>query len=101
MFRHWRIVLAIITALSLSGAMAANAAAQSEKSPGVLSSTPEAEKTERGKNLAAATEAAKQRLLAMDTNKSGKVSKEERMKCMGQSSTDWTRTIEGNWTSKS
>jgi hypothetical protein len=52
-------------------AIAANGAGQSEKSTGVLSSTPEAEKTERGKNLAAATEAAKQLLLAMDTNKSG------------------------------
>jgi hypothetical protein len=81
-FRHWRNVLAIITAVSLSGAMAANGAAQSEKPTGVLSSTPEAEKTERGKNLAAATEAAQQLFLAMDTNKSGKVSKEEQMKFM-------------------
>ena len=82
MFRHGRNVLAIITAVSLGGAIAASAAGQSEKSTGVLSATPEAEKTETDKNLAAATEAAKQLLLAMDTNKSGKVSKEEWMKFM-------------------
>ena len=39
-------------------------------------------KTETDKNLAAATEAATQLSLAMDTNKSGKVSKEEWMKFM-------------------
>jgi hypothetical protein len=44
MFRHWRNVLAMITAVSLGGAIAANAAGQSKKSTGVLSSTPEAEK---------------------------------------------------------
>jgi len=82
MFSHWRSVLAMIAAVSLSGAIAANGAGQSEKSTGVVSSTPESEKTETDKNLAAATEAAKQLLLAMDTNKSGKVSKEEWMKFM-------------------
>jgi hypothetical protein len=82
MFRHGRNVLAIITAVSLRGAIAASATGQSEKSTSVLSATPEAEKTDIDKNLAAATEAAKQLLLAMDTNKSGKVSKEEWMKFM-------------------
>jgi hypothetical protein len=82
MFRHWRIVLATITAVSLSGAMAANAAAQSEKSTGVVSPTPEAENSEKERKLAAATDVAKQLLLEMDTNKSGKVSKQEWMKFM-------------------
>ena len=82
MFSHWRNVLAMIAAVSLSGAIAASGAGQSEKSTGVVSSTPASEKTETDKNLAAATEAAKQLLLAMDTNKSGKVSKEEWMKFM-------------------
>jgi Ca2+-binding EF-hand superfamily protein len=72
----------MITAVSLSGAIAANGAGQSEKSTGVVSSTLESDKTETDKNLAAATEAAKQLLLAMDTNKSGRVSKEEWMKFM-------------------
>ena len=43
---------------------------------------PPAAETEKAQKLAVATEAAKQRLLAMDTNKSDKVSKEERMKFM-------------------
>jgi hypothetical protein len=82
-FRHWRTVLAIIAAVFLTEAVAGNvAAAQSEKSTGVVSPTSEAEKAEREKGLAAATEAAKQLLLAMDTNKSGKVSKEEWMEFM-------------------
>jgi sulfatase maturation enzyme AslB (radical SAM superfamily) len=55
---------------------------QNEKSTGVVSPTPAAEKTERERKLAAATEAAKQFLLVMDTGKSGKVSKEEWMKFM-------------------
>jgi len=45
-----------------------------------MTPTPAAEKTEEAAKLAAATEAAKQLLLAMDTNKSGKISKEEWMK---------------------
>jgi Ca2+-binding EF-hand superfamily protein len=55
---------------------------KARKQRAIVSPTPEAEKTEREKNLAAATEAAKQLLLAMDTNKSGKVSKEEWMNFM-------------------
>jgi|ERR1700728_3555851 EF hand len=83
MFRHWRTVLAIIAAVFLTEAVAWNVvAAQSEKSTGVVSPTSEAEKAEREKRLAAATEAAKQLLLVMDTNQSGKVSKEEWMKFM-------------------
>jgi hypothetical protein len=80
MFRHWRTVLAIIVAVFLTEAVAGNVvAAQSEKSTGVVSPTSEAE---REKRLAAATEAAKQLLLVMDTNKSGKVSKEEWIRFM-------------------
>jgi hypothetical protein len=83
MFRHWRCVPAIIAVVFLTGAIAIRtAAAQSEKSTGVVSPTPQAEKAEREKRLAAATEAAKQLLLAMDTNKSGKISKEEWVKFM-------------------
>jgi hypothetical protein len=63
LFRHWRTVLAIIGAVFITGAVAVNAAAgQSEKSTGVVSPTPEAEKAER--------------------EKSGKISKEEWMKFM-------------------
>jgi len=83
MVRHWRTVRAIIAAFFLAGTMALHAAAdQSEKSTGVVSPTPEAERTEREKKLALATDAAKQLLLAMDTNKSGKISKEEWIKFM-------------------
>jgi hypothetical protein len=82
MFRPWRIVLAIITAVSLSGSMVGKAAAQSEKSTGAVSPAPDAENSEREKKLAAATDAAKQLLLAMDTDQSGKVSKQEWMKFM-------------------
>jgi uncharacterized membrane protein YdfJ with MMPL/SSD domain len=82
MFRLWPIVLAIIAAVFLAGAMVVNAAeTQSEKST-VVTPTPAAEKIEKERELAAATEAAKRLLLAMDTDKSGKVSKEEWMKFM-------------------
>jgi len=57
------------------------ARAQGGKST-VVTPTPAAEETEKERKLAAATEAAKELLLAMDTNKSGKVSKEEWMKFM-------------------
>jgi hypothetical protein len=81
MFTRWRCVPAIIAAVFLAGVTAVStAAAQSEKTTGVVSPTPQAEKAEREKRLAAATEAAKQLLLAMDTNKSGKISKEEWVK---------------------
>ncbi|MGA8441138.1 MAG: hypothetical protein WB762_19390 [Candidatus Sulfotelmatobacter sp.] len=62
--------------------MAKNATAQSEKSTGAISPTPDAEKSERERKLVAATDAAKQLLLAMDTDKSGKVSKQEWMRFM-------------------
>lgn len=82
MFRLWPMVLAIIAAVFLTGAMVVNAAeTQGEKST-VVTPTPAAEKIEKERKLAAATEAAKQLLLAMDTDKSGKVSKEEWMKFM-------------------
>jgi len=80
MFRNWPIVLAAIAALLLAGAMAAKDDHQGEKSTGP---TPSArEKAEKEKELAAATEAAKQLLLLMDTDKNGKVSKQEWMKFM-------------------
>jgi Ca2+-binding EF-hand superfamily protein len=62
--------------------VAVSAAAQSEKSTGAVSPTPETEKAEREKKLAVATDAAKQLLLVMDADKSGKVSKQEWMKFM-------------------
>jgi hypothetical protein len=48
----------------------------------VATPTPAAEKSEREKRLAIATEAARQLLLTTDTDKSGKVSKQEWMKFM-------------------
>jgi uncharacterized membrane protein YdfJ with MMPL/SSD domain len=82
MFRPWLIVFAIIAAVFLAGAMVVNAAdTQGEKST-VVTPTPAAEKTEKARKLAAATDAAKQLLLVMDTDKSGKVSKQEWMKFM-------------------
>ncbi len=70
MFRPWLIVFAIIAAVFLAGTMVVNAAdTQGEKST-VVTPTPAAEKTEKARKLAAATEAAKQLLLVMDTDKS-------------------------------
>jgi len=82
MFRPSPIVLAIIAAVLLAGVMVVHAStAQSEKST-VVTPTPAAETTEKARKLAAATEAARQLLLVMDTDKSGKVSKAEWMKFM-------------------
>ncbi|MGA2424094.1 MAG: hypothetical protein ABSG07_08835 [Terriglobales bacterium] len=83
MFKTLPIVSASIAAPFLAGVMAVNtAAAQSEKSTGVVSPTPAAERAERERKRAAATEAAKQLLLVMDADKSGKISKQEWMKFM-------------------
>jgi hypothetical protein len=83
MFRSWLIVLAVMAAMFLAGVMVVNAATtQPEKSTGVVAPTPAAEKAEQEKKLAIATEAAKQLLLAMDTDKNGKISKQEWMKFM-------------------
>jgi hypothetical protein len=82
MLRLWPIVLATIAPVLLAGSMVINAKeAQGGKST-VVTPTPAAEETEKEAKRAAATDAAKQLLLAMDTNKSGKVSKEEWMKFM-------------------
>jgi uncharacterized membrane protein YdfJ with MMPL/SSD domain len=82
MLRLWTIVLATIAAVFLAGVTVVNIAeAQGGKST-VVTPTPTAEETEKERKLAAATDAAKQLLLVMDTNKSGKVSKEEWMKFM-------------------
>ena len=83
MFRPWLIAFALMAAVFLVGAVLVNSIeAQIEKSTGVVVPTPEAEKAEREKKLAIATEAAKQLLLAMDTDKNGKISREEWMKFM-------------------
>jgi uncharacterized membrane protein YdfJ with MMPL/SSD domain len=82
MFRLWPIVIAIIAAVFLAGLMVVNAAETQGGKSTVMTPTPAAEQSEKEKKLAVATEAAKQLLLVMDTNKSGKVSKEEWMKFM-------------------
>jgi uncharacterized membrane protein YdfJ with MMPL/SSD domain len=83
MCRPWQIVLIITAALVLTGTTMVNAApTQPEKATGVVTPTPAAEQSEKEKQLAIATEAAKQLLLVMDTSKSGKISKEEWMKFM-------------------
>ena len=82
MFRLWPILLAIVATVFLAEAMVVNAAeAQGGKST-VVTPTPAAEKTEKERKLAVATDAAKQLLLVMDTDKRSKVSKEEWMKFM-------------------
>lgn len=88
MSKSWPTVLTIIGgvflgAVFLASVMAANAApTQPEKATGAATPTPAAEQTEKEKKLAAATEAAKELVLVMDTNKSGKISREEWMKFM-------------------
>jgi len=81
MHRFWALVLPVTAATFLAGNTVNAAEAQSEKST-VVTPTPAAEQSERERKLAAATEAATELLLVMDTNKSGKVSKEEWMKFM-------------------
>jgi uncharacterized membrane protein YdfJ with MMPL/SSD domain len=77
------IIPAAIAAAVFAGTGVVNAERpQAEKSTGVVTPTPAADKAEREKKQAAATEAAKQLLLVMDTSKTGKVSKEEWMKFM-------------------
>jgi hypothetical protein len=83
MIRPLLIAFAILIPVLLAGAGFVNVIeAQTEKSTGVVAPTTAAEKAEREKKLAAATEAAKQLILAMDTDKNGKISKEEWMKFM-------------------
>jgi len=82
MFRLWPTVLAVIAAVFLAEVMVVTAAESQGGKSATVTPTPAAEKTDKEKKLAVATEAAKQLLLAMDTNKSGKVSKEEWMKFM-------------------
>jgi hypothetical protein len=81
--RPWLIVVAIAAAVFFAGIMVVNAGpAQSEKTTGVVSRTPEAEKADRESQLAVRTDAAKQLLLAIDSDKKGKVSRQEWMKFM-------------------
>ncbi len=82
MFKRWIIVLAMVVALFLAEANVGNAAPTQPEKTGAVSPTPAAEKDEKEKKLAIATEAAKQLLLAMDTDKNGKISKQEWMKFM-------------------
>src|SRR5271167_644376 len=83
MFKSWQIVFAVTAAVFLAGVMAATAATeQPEKSTGVTTPTSATQKAEQEKKLAEATEAAKKLLLLMDTDKSGKISKQEWMKFM-------------------
>ena len=83
MFRPWLIAFAILIPALLAGARFVSVTeAQTEKSTGVVVPTATAEQAEQDKKLAAATEAAKQLMLAMDTDKDGKISKEEWMKFM-------------------
>ena len=82
MLRFWLTVLAIIAAFFVAGVVALHPATAQGGKSAVPTPTQAAEKTEKERELAVATEAAKQLLLAMGTNKSGKVSKEEWMKFM-------------------
>jgi hypothetical protein len=83
MFKVWPTVFTSVATVFVAGAMVVNnGTAQSEKATGAASPTTGAQKTEREKRLAAATDAAKELLLMMDTDKSGKVSKQEWMKFM-------------------
>jgi len=82
MFRLSRIARVVFAAQLVAFVMAVSAAAQSEKSIAAVPPTPETEKAESEKKLAVATDAAKQLLLVMDADKSGKVSKQEWMKFM-------------------
>ncbi len=68
--------------LLVGGSLLGNVAEGQGGKSAVPNATPPAAETEKAQKLAVATEAAKQLLLAMDTNKSGKVSKEEWMKFM-------------------
>jgi EF hand domain-containing protein len=82
MFRLRPIFLAASATVLLVGiTFVKDAQAQSGKST-VVTPTPAAKETEKEMRLATATEAAKELLLAMDTNKSGKISEEEWMKFM-------------------
>jgi hypothetical protein len=82
MLRLRPIVLATVATAFLAGAMVVNAAETQGGKSTVVTPTPAAEETEKESKAAAATDAAKQLLLAMDTSKNGKVSKEEWMKFM-------------------
>lgn len=83
MVKTWTLAGANIAATLVAGTLAVNAAtAQSEKATGVVSPGPASETTEHEMKVAAAREAAKQLLLVLDTEKSGRVSKQEWMKFM-------------------
>ena len=77
MFRHVRAIYVTIMAVFLAGAVAVKVhAGQSEKSTGTASSREEQPKRD------SAAEAARQLLLLIDTDKTGKISKEEWMRFM-------------------
>ena len=76
------IALDTIAAVFLVAVMVVNTAAAQDGKSTVVTPTPAAEETEKERKLAAATDAAKQLLLLMDTNPSGKASREEWMEFM-------------------
>jgi uncharacterized membrane protein YdfJ with MMPL/SSD domain len=82
MLRLRPIVLATVALVLVAGIVVVHAAESQGGKSTVATPTPAADDTEKEAKLAAATDAAKQLLLVMDTNKSGKVSKEEWMKFM-------------------
>jgi hypothetical protein len=82
MLRLRPIVLATTAAVFLAGVTATSAPGVQGGKSTVATPTPGAEETEKERKRAAATEAAKELLLAMDTKNSGKVSKAEWMKFM-------------------
>ncbi len=82
MLRSGETVLTIFLAALLAATTGLAAPTHPEKSTGVVAPTSAAEKAEQDKKLAEATDAAKRLLLLMDTDKSGKVSREEWMKFM-------------------
>jgi hypothetical protein len=79
MFRPWRMIHATLVVLLAASISAKVHAAQSEKSTGTASSREEQARTEAAKDAA---DAARQLLLAMDVDKTGKISREEWMKFM-------------------
>jgi uncharacterized membrane protein YdfJ with MMPL/SSD domain len=102
MFGHWRILITI-AALFLAGIPSATSAgaAQGEKSTGVVPGTADSDRGDKEKKLTAARDAAKQLLLVMDADKSGKISKQEWMKFMEAEFDRLDTDHKGNWTYKS
>ncbi|MGA3092652.1 MAG: EF-hand domain-containing protein [Terriglobales bacterium] len=83
MFGTSQVILALTAAVILTGAIAVQAeTGQAEKSTGGVTPTAAARQAEQERKLAEATAMSKTLLLLMDTDKNGKVSKQEWMKFM-------------------